>query len=32
MILAEPPPQEVFAAVAANPPEADPEFRTLRTY
>ncbi|MFC9435509.1 FAD-dependent monooxygenase [Nocardia sp. NPDC057030] len=32
MLFAEPPPQEVFDAMAANPPEADPEFLTLKDY
>ncbi|MFI9403134.1 FAD-dependent monooxygenase [Nocardia sp. NPDC052316] len=32
MLFAEPPPQEVFDAMAANPPEADPELVTLRNY
>ncbi|MFD6161821.1 FAD-dependent monooxygenase [Nocardia sp. NPDC060256] len=32
MLFAEPPPQEVFDAMAANPPEADPELVTLKDY
>lgn len=32
MQFAEPPPQEVFDAMAANPPEADPELLTLKDY
>ncbi|WP_433662051.1 FAD-dependent monooxygenase [Nocardia sp. CA-128927] len=32
MLFAEPPPQEFFDAMAANPPEADPEFLALKNY
>ncbi|WP_194837890.1 FAD-dependent monooxygenase [Nocardia sp. XZ_19_369] len=32
MMFAEPPPQEVFDAMAANPPEADTELVTLQNY
>ncbi|MEV6427702.1 FAD-dependent monooxygenase [Nocardia sp. NPDC051463] len=32
MLFAEPPPQEVFDAMAANPPEDEPDALTLKTY